>query len=378
MTMLAAAALLAVAAPRANAQGSGETAVPSAPAPWRPANLDSTRLWCLEARAILLDATSDTVGPHESKAYHLLDQVTDAALRQLGPKGMRGARGTLALFDSLKLDVEMAQDPSLPQFVAFTYFNPVFAGYGCWTTLYWWRGDQLEAQSIALQGGRNLQMAVWWTGNELGPYEMGLVDYRRSGDPHEGFFSMLRLSRKADFWGAVQYGKKSFALGGPGPARFVDLNSDGTPELVNWAKVDPDPRFIPDSNLPPLLLEQTWEHSDEGFMPLDRRTFPTPFATFVLFLRALGSGQLGLARSLCTSAEPFTTAQRLKIGLVTAKNSWHVGETPNPEPWRSDFAMGYGTPGHLDKELRVVLRQVEGHWLVDAIRAPKVPRGALP
>ena len=378
MSGLAVLALLSAAAPMARAQGGAGMTVPSPSAPWHPANLDSTRLWCLEARAILVDARNDSISPHESKAFHLLDQVTAAALHQLGPKGMRGARGTLALFDSLKLDVEMAQDPALPQFVAFTYFNPAFAGYGCWTTLFWWRGYDLEQQSIALSGGRNLQMAVWWTGNELGPYEMGLVDYRRSGDPHEGFFSMLRLSRRADFWGAVQYGKKSFALGGPGPARFVDLDSDGTPELVNWVKVDPDPRFIADSNLPPLLLEQSWERADDGFTPLDRRTFPTPFATFVLFLRALGAGQLPLARSLCTSAEPFTTAQRLKIGLVTAKRSWHVGETPNPEPWRRDFALGYGTPGHLDKELRVILRQVEGHWLVDAIRSPKLPAKAMP
>ena len=64
--------------------------------------------------------------------------------------------------------------------------------------------------------------------------------------------------------------------------------------------------------------------------------------------------------------------------LVTVKNSWHVGETPNPEPWRKDFAIGYGPPGHLDKELRVILKSVEGHWLIDAIRSPKVPARAVP
>ena len=371
-------ALALAAAPAARAQVAPDLTLPKGPAPWRPTGLDSTQLWCLEARALLQDAKSDTIGPHESRAFRLLDRVVETALHELGPTRMRAASSTLALFDSLKLDVEFAQDPKLPQFVIFTYFNPSFAGYGCWTTLFWWRGDQLMSQSIALAGGRRIQMAVWWTGNQYGPYEMGLVDYRRAGDPNEGFFSMLRLSRQADFWGAVQYGKKSFSLGGPGPARFVDLNGDGVPELVNWVVSDPDPRFVHDANLPPLLLEQTWIREDDGFSPLDRRSVPTPFATFVLFLRALEAGQAALARSLCTSPLPYTEAVRLKLGLVTAKGSFHVGETPNPEPWRHDFAIGFGTPGHHDRELRVILRQVEGHWLIDAVRSPKVPAQAVP
>jgi hypothetical protein len=375
---LVACALALGAATGARAQLPPDGALPRGPAPWRPSGLDSTRLWCLQARALLSDAKSDTVGPSEARAYRLLDRVVQTSLHDLGPAGMRSASATLAVFDSVKLDVEMAQDPKLPQFVVFTYFNPAFAGYGSWTTIFWWRGDELMSQSIGLEGGRRIQMSVWWTGNQYGPYEMGLVDYRRTGDGNEGFFSMLRMSRNADFWGAVQYGRKSFSLGGPGPARFVDLNGDGTPELVNWVKSDVDPRFIPDANLPPLLLEQTWQREDDGFAPLDRRSLPTPFATFVLFLRALGAGQAALARSLCNGPVPYAEAVRLKLGLVTAKNSWHVGETPNPEPWRSDFAFGYGTPGHLDKELRVILRPVSGHWLIDTVRSPKVPAKAVP
>jgi len=354
------------------AQGNSQVTV-SPYAPWRPAGLDSLRLWCLEAHSLLADAKSDTVGPDEQRAFELLDRAMRAELRGLGPKGMRGAPGVLAVFDSLKLDVEMAHDPKWPQFLVVTYFNPSFAGYACWTTIFWWRGNDLLSQSMTLQGGRNAQVAVWWTGNALGPYEMAIVDYRRAGDPREAFFSMLRISKNADFWGAVQYGRRSFSMGGPGPARFVDLNGDGVPELVNWSVSPPDPRFVADLNLPPLLSESSWMRTDEGFEPLDHRTLPTPFATWVLFLRALTLGQLPLARSLCATPEPLLAAQRLKLGLVTAKGSWHVGETPNPDPWRNDFAFGYGTPAHREHECRVVLKETEGHWLIASIRAPKVP-----
>ncbi len=378
--VLAAVAAVALRGAPAMAQGNSQVTITPTLAPWRPAGLDSLRLWGLEAHARLADSQSDTVGPNEQRAFELLDRAMRSTLRGLGPKGMRGAPGVLAVFDSLKLDVEIAQDPKWPQFVVATYFNPSFAGHACWTTIFWWRGNDLLSQSMILQGGRNAQVAVWWTGNDLGPYEMGIVDYRRTGDPREGYFSMLRLSRNADFWGAVQYGKKSFSLGGPGPARFVDLNGDGVPELVNWSVSPPDPRFVADQFLPPLLAESSWMRTDDGFAPLDHRTLPTPFATWVLFLRALTGGQTALARSLCATPEPMLSAQRLKLGLVSAKNSWHVGETPNPDPWRERFAFGYGTPGRREHECRVELTEVQGHWLIASIKAPRVsvPPGATP
>ena len=81
--------------------------------------------------------------------------------------------------------------------------------------------------------------------------------------------------------------------------------------------------------------------TDDGFQPLDHRTLPTPFATWVLFLRALEAGQSALARSLCTGPAPLLAAQRLKLGAVTAKESWHVGATPDPDPWRSRFGVSF-------------------------------------
>ena len=282
-------ALLALAGP-AVAQSSG-------PTPWRPSGLDSTVAWGLEAKALLDQSTADTITTREARAFLLLDRMAKRYLLALGPSGMRGARGLLAVFDSLKLDAEMSQDRELPQFCAVTFFNPKYAGYAAVTYLYWWRGNDLMSQALRLTGGRRIEMRVWWTGNELGPYEMGLVDFRRTGDGREGYFTMLRMSRSAEFWGVIQMGRKSLDLGGPGTARFVELNNDSYPELVHWATLEPDPRFVVDVNLPVLLSEQTWQRADEGFTLLDRRTVPTPFGTFVLFLRALERGQTSRARA---------------------------------------------------------------------------------
>ena len=340
--------------------------------PWTPAGLDSARLWGLEARAKLDATTQDTIGPNESAAFQLLDRMTRRHLQALGPNGMRGAKGLLALADSLKLDIEIAQDVKLPQFVAVTYFNPKFAGYACWTTLYWWRGDELMHQTLLLPGGRDVQMDTWWTGNELGPYEMGLVDHKRTGDPRAGTFTMLRMSRKADFWGAVQYGDKTIDLGGPGPSRFVDLDNDGVPELVHWAESEPDARFVKDPNLPTLLSERTYRRTDEGFRLLDRRTVQTPYSTFVLFLRALETGQASLAQSLVSTPGVYSKAVSLKLGTYKAKGSWRASEPAPGERWSDSMRFQYGTPPRLDKGLEVGLKEVEGHWLIDNLTALKL------
>ena len=113
---------------------------------WTPGGLDSTRLWGLEARTKLNQTTNDSIGPNESAAFTLLDRMMRRHLSALGPRGMRGAKGILTLADSLKLDIEIVQDATLPQFAVVTYFNTKFAGYACWTTIYWWRGDELLAQ----------------------------------------------------------------------------------------------------------------------------------------------------------------------------------------------------------------------------------------
>lgn len=328
---------------------------------WIPSGLDSTRLWGLEARELLDASTSDSIGAGELRAFGLLDRVMRRHFLGLGSGGMRGARGVLALLDSLKLDVELEQDEDLPQFCVVTYFNPKFAGYAAWTTLFWWRGEELLKQRIQLAGGRHIQMDVWWTGNELGPYEMGLVDYRRTGDPRKGSFTLLRISRQAEFWGVVQAG---IDLGGPGPSRLVDLDNDGIPELANWATAEPDPRFVKDPNLPPLLSERLWRRTEEGFQLLDRRTVATPFSTFVLFLRALESGQTALARSLSATPAVLAKAQALRLGRFRAPGSWRASE-PAPEArWADAMRFQYGVPPRLDKGLEVRLKEVEGHWLV--------------
>ncbi|MEO6463037.1 MAG: hypothetical protein ABIP29_08160, partial [Candidatus Eisenbacteria bacterium] len=331
--------------------------------------------WAREGLALLATSQSDSLGPTEARAFDAFDRIAQRYFSALGSRHMQGARGVMTVFDSLGVPAEMAQDVELPQFCAVTFFHPAFAGHAAVTYLYWFIGEDLQRQRLLLTGGRGLQLEVWWTGAADGPYEAGLLDRRRTGDTAEAFFTLLRLAPNAQVWSVIQYGRRGVDLGGRGPARFVDLNNDALPELVSWTEAPPEPRFVVDSRLPPLLSERLWQRTDSGFALFDRRTVPTPFATWVLFLRALGAGETVAARALVTAPAVVTRARALGLGAVRAKGSWQVLDSPPGDRWNQRMTFLYGTPKPT-KGLEVGMKFVDGHWLLERIESR--PRNPAP
>ncbi len=379
LTACAAVAFAALAFAPATARAADENPRSAVPAtPWRPPEVDSLKLWADEGLALLAPAKSDTVGPTEIAAFDRFDQVARKYFGALGPRSMRGARGVLPVLDSLGVKAEFAQDSELPQFCALTFFNPAFDGYAAVTYLYWWRGDELRRQRMLLTGGRRLQLEVWWTGQSEGPYEAGFIDHRRTGETREPFFTLLRMSPRADFWGIVQAGRRDVDLGGRGNARFVDLNDDAVPELLAWVVSPPDARFRPGPDLPPLLSERIWQRSDSGFVALDRRTLPSPFATFVLFLRALETTQTSLARDLVATPAVLTRARTLKLATFKAPESWEALGQGAGGRWHQRMRFQYGTAARRDKMLDVQMKFVDGRWLIERLDAPADLRPAKP
>jgi hypothetical protein len=337
--------------------------------PWRPAGVDSVGLWALEARTLLSQSAGDSIGPNEARAFRLLDRITRRHFERLGSRRMAGARGVLAVFDTLRLEVDFAQDAELPQFVAVTYLNPNFAGHAAATYVYWWRGEELRSQPFRLTGGRRLEFDVWWTSVETSPYEAAIVDYPRTGEVRRGRFTFLRLSRQADFWGVIQAGRQSLDLGGSGPARLVDLNHDAVPEVVAWVESAPDPRFENSADLPPVLSERIWARRNDGFQLLDRRTVPGPFATFVLFLRALENAEFAVARTLAMNAAVVTRARALRLGSFREPASWRYVRPLEEQTWRDRMRFRYGRPHRPTAAIEVRMKVVEGHWLIEGIES---------
>jgi hypothetical protein len=363
-------ALLVAAAAAAGALAPGAAAA-------QPAADDSSRAWAKAGLDLLAASTADSLGPAEARAYDHFDRIARRHFEALGPRRMAGARGLLTVFESLGVPVEFVQDAELPQFCAITYFHPRFAGHVAVTTVYWFRGDELLRQRLLLTGGKGMQMDVWWTNDPRGPYEMGLLDHRRTGESRETFFTLLRMTPNAEAWGVVQYGRRHVDLGGGGPAPPPGQKGAALPELVSWVESAPDPRFVDDVHLPPILSERLWQRTDSGFVLFDRRTVPTPFATWVLFLRALAAGETATARALVVTPAILTRARALGLGGVQAKESWQALEASAGDRWNQRLSFLYGTPRRT-KGLEVRMKFGDGHWAIERIEARTPPRAAVP
>ena len=339
----------------------------AAATPARAQAPDSSAAWAREGLALLAANPTDSLVAEQSRAYDLFDKIAEGYFAKLGPRHMQGARGVLSVFDSLGIPVEMSQDAELPQFVALTFFHPTYAGHAAMTYLHWFIGNEIRRQRLLLTGGKGLALEVWWTGQATGPYEAGLLDRRRTGETRDVFFTLLRMSPNAEVWNVIQYGHRGVDLG-RGQARMVDLNNDATPEIVSWAEAEPDPRFVVDVHLPQLLSERLWQRTDSGFVLLDRRTVPTPFATWVLFLRSLSAGESATARAIVTAPSVLTKARTLGLGAVKAAGSWQALESVGADRWNQRMSFLYGSPKRT-KGLDVRMRFTDGHWQVERIDA---------
>ena len=293
---------------------------PSLPKPWRPAASDSIADWASQARALLAGSKSDELGEREIVAYRYVDRIAKSYFHALGSKGMTGAGGVVAFFDSLRLEAKFTQDAEYPAFAFVQYFNQSHEDFASLGYVYWFRGSEIRSQPIHLKGGHDPQFQVWWTGRESSPWEMALLyDVGRVSNSEPELIFMRMVPTGAG-WEPVQAGVGSIDLGGQGSARFADLDHDGIPEIVSWVAGVSDSLFVPCRELgcPKLITERTFV-LQRAFELYDQRTVATPFAAFVLFVRALTSGQLPLAQSLVTSPAVLAKARELGFARVPAR-----------------------------------------------------------
>ena len=136
------------------------------------------------------------------------------------------------------------------------------------------------------------------------------------------------------------------------------------------------PRQI-DPHLPPLLSERLWQRTDTGFVMFDRRTVPTPFATWVLFLRSLTAGEAATARALVASPAVLARARTLGLGAVAAKESWQVLQAAETDRWNQRLSFLYGTP-RRNRGLEVLMSFHDGHWAIASIQARALNPAAAP
>ncbi len=342
--------------------------------PWTPPSSDSLLAWAAEARARFHTNTGDSVGGENFKAYDLVGRIGRRMIRSLGQSHMLQAHAIEMALDSLGLDTEVAIDPEQPSFAILMVHNPFRPDAGSVGWLFWYRQSDLRMQGVSFRGGREPRMKVWWTASPSAPYEWAVLDHTAG---KEGLsFTLFRLSGEGYYWRADQYEGVGPDLGDALEAGFMDINRDGRPELLAWAKAVPETLFEACSGCPSLLTERVYTGTQAGFELDDSRLMPTPYSTWVLFIRLLRQQNRVAAARLLEDPAKLDRAIGLGWAEGRGRGLWKVEYVEPDRPWPRWLAVKFRAPKGEQRWI-VHFTQKEGRWVIKEWRSNE-PRGTAP
>jgi hypothetical protein len=335
--------------------------------PWVPPSADSLLRWSAEAKVRFKENGGDSVGGSNFEAYELVGSMGRKLVRSLGRNHLLQAHAVGAVLDSLGLDVDVALDPMLPQFILLVVRNPYRLTAHAVGFLYWYRGEDLRMQGAMFYGGLRPSMRAWWAGYPGQPYSLGVIDHDRSPQGRVRM-TLFRLGATAGYWDMIQYPEETDDMSGAGEAAWVDVNGDERPELVAWVRAKNDTLFDACMSCPYIIHEITYTESERGMRLHDLRILPSPYATFSLFVRLLRDP------AKVDEARLAGWGERRRAG------AWMM-EYAEEERWPRWLAfLHHGSRG--DKRYIVHFELKEGRWIISDWVEPhfvnRAPGGAAP
>jgi hypothetical protein len=329
--------------------------------PWTPPSSDSLLAWAAEARARFHTNAGDTVGGGNFRPYDLVSRIARRMIHALGKPNMLQAHAIEPALDSLGLDTEVAIDPTQPTFVLVMVHNPFRPAAESVGWLYWYRQNDLRVQGVSFRGGREPQMRVWYGGAANAPYEWVVLDRPKGKEGYN--FTLLRLDSQGYYWRADQYEGYGPDLSDAIDAGFMDINRDGRPELLAWAKAEPESLFEACKGCPTLLTERLYTLAQQGYELDDSRVLPTPYSTFALFIRLVRQqNRVAAARLLM---DPAKLDQAIALGWAGGRGRglWRVDRVETDRAWPTWLAVRFRAPKGEQRWI-VHFTQKEGRWVI--------------
>jgi hypothetical protein len=306
--------------------------------PWTPPSADSLIIWATEAKTRFQTNTGDSISGSNYRPYDLVGRVARRLLRSLGREHMLQSYAIEPVLDSLGFDTSVALDPKLPTFILLAVRNPYRPTALAVGFLFWYRGDDLRTQGVILSGGLDPRVRVWWTSRQEAPYEWGII-YREKGEELLQHVLLLRLNPNGFFWNLIQYEGNGPDLGEIGDAEWMDVNHDGRPELVAWSRAALDSTFTECPSCPHLINERIYAEREPGFELHDGRLMPSPYATFVTFVRLLRDHNRVAASRLLADPTMIDQAIALGWGARVGPGAWQLEYAEQNEQWPHWLAM---------------------------------------
>ncbi len=363
LAAFAAAVLVAMAAREARAQ---------APKPWVPPGADSIQALASEAKVRFRESRTDTITEQSIVPFERVAQAARRMLRRMDRHELLAAPRIEATLDSLGLDTDVVNDPSLPSIVLVMIRNPHRPTMQAVGYLMWYRGTDLRMQGMSFPPAVMPRLRSWWSAYQGSPYSAAIVYRGRGQEPRLGF-KYLKLSGDGYYWDLVQYEGNGPELGAAGDVAWADLNRDGRPELLSYSPAPQDSVLTVESPVHPVIREAIYTEGPRGFLAHDARFVPGPLETLRQFLYSLRAGENERARRLLVDPDFLEFARAAGWAAARSPRSFVVDRQQEGLPWPEWLgARVTGATGTRRWVFHFTLR--EGRWLIKDWIAEEAPR----
>jgi hypothetical protein len=266
--------------------------------------------------------------------------------------------------DSLGVGTESASSDCVLLLNFFARSDP---SSGSWPYLYWCddkdaagyqavAGKSLRLFSVASRGFKSAKSA-----GPPRPRGAATLFGRRAGSGQQPMLMVWELPAPGKSWKLAQtLGPDS--LGGTGTGEFESL-SDTTVDLL--VRTYRTPGYFEECATCPHVYElHRFRWDDEGFHRIEDTVVPSPYSTFVAFIRAVMANDEDRAKPLITKGSLWDDARKLDWGKP--RGSWRIAPATDETPATMVFFRGQ------EEAYRVEFERSGGQWLIAGFEA--VPR----
>jgi hypothetical protein len=330
--------------------------------PWTPPAADSVVSWAAEARTRFQSPLGDSATGPNQRAYDLVGKIGRRLLFSVGRTHWIQAPAVGPILDSLALDTDVVIDPTQPDFVLLMVRNPYRPAAHAVGYLYWWKDRELRYQGVVFTGSAEPRMRVWWTSRPEAPYGWGVLTRER--DPN-GWWSLmlLRLDPTGTYWNLLQHESNGPDLGAGGQAFWNELNGDDRPEIVAWVRARSDSGFEECTGCPGLISENVFTERETGFDLFDSRLLPSPYSTFMLFVRLLRDRNRAAAARLVQNPAQVDQALALGWGAPARAGGWKLEYVEPRQAWPRWLALRHAA-GAGSRLFTVHFTLKDGRWII--------------
>ena len=235
-----------------------------------------------------------------------------------------------------------------------------------WPYLFWCGDEEPQYQAVEGKSLRLFSVASrgFKSKRNAGPPRtrgVGALFGRRAGGGHQPLLMVWSAPPAAERWKLVQtLGPDS--LGGTGTGEFETV-ADTTVELM--VRTYRTPGYFEECATCPHVYElHRFRWGAEGFQRVEDSVVPSPYSTFVAFIRAVMANDEDRAEPLVTKGSLFDDARDLDWGKP--RGNWRIAPATDETPAQMIFFRG------KDEAYRIEFERSGGNWLIAGFEA--VPR----